>query len=70
MSFARTGDPNNSAIPNWPACTPDHIYTLVTSKNTRVECNYDDDKLNSISKLYAEMSDKADFAYEGLELTI
>lgn len=31
---------------------------------------YDDDKLNSISKLYAEMSDKADFAYEGLELTI
>ena len=24
MSFARTGDPNNSAIPNWPACTPDH----------------------------------------------
>ena len=50
MSFARTGDPNNSAIPNWPACTPDHIYTLVTSKNTRVECNYDDELMKVIPK--------------------
>ena len=53
MSFARTGDPNNSAIPNWPACTPDHIYTLVTSKNTRVECNYDDELMKVLEAFQA-----------------
>lgn len=48
MAFARTGNPNHAGIPNWPACTPDQVYTLVTSKNTRVECNYDNELMETI----------------------
>lgn len=32
--------------------------------------SYDDDKLNSIAKIYGDLADKADFAYEGLEIEI
>lgn len=32
--------------------------------------SYDDDKLNSIAKVYGDLADKADFAYEGLEINI
>ena len=32
--------------------------------------SYDDDKLNSIAKIYGDSADKADFAYEGLEINI
>ena len=32
--------------------------------------SYDDDKLNSIAKIYGELADKADFAYEGLVINI
>lgn len=34
------------------------------------EPSYDDDKLNDIAKMYGDLVDKADFAYEGLELSI
>lgn len=50
MGFARNGNPNHETIPNWPACTPDKLYTLVTSKNTRVECNYDNELMTAILK--------------------
>ncbi|MBR2526077.1 hypothetical protein IKE67_06385 [bacterium] len=32
--------------------------------------SYDDEKLNNIAKLYGDLADKADFAYEGLEINI
>ena len=32
--------------------------------------SYDDDKLNNIAKIYGDLADKADFAYEGLEINI
>ncbi len=32
--------------------------------------SYDDEKLNTIAKFYGEVADKADFAYEGLEINI
>ena len=32
--------------------------------------SHDDDKLNSIAKIYGDLADKADFAYEGLEINI
>ena len=32
--------------------------------------NYNDEKLDNISKFYANLSDKADFSYEGLEIEI
>lgn len=41
MAFARTGDPNNAAIPVWPASAPGKEQTMIFDKNTRVRCNYD-----------------------------
>lgn len=41
MAFARTGDPNNAAIPAWPASAPGKEQTMIFDKNTRVRCNYD-----------------------------
>ena len=32
--------------------------------------SYTDEKLDTIAKLYANLSDKADFAYEGLEIEL
>jgi len=32
--------------------------------------SYDDEKLNTISKFYGDIADKADFSYEGLEISI
>ncbi len=32
--------------------------------------SYDDDKLNSIAKIYGDLADKADFAYEWIEINI
>lgn len=50
MAFARCADPNHENIPDWPACTPDKLYTLITSKETRVACNYDDELMHAILK--------------------
>lgn len=41
MAFARTGDPNNAAIPEWPTSAPGKEQTMIFDKNTRVRCNYD-----------------------------
>ena len=41
MAFARTGDPNNSCIPAWPASTEGREATLLLDEQTRVLENYD-----------------------------
>lgn len=41
MAFARTGNPNNEAIPFWPASTPEEEQVLVIGKETQIKCNYD-----------------------------
>ena len=41
LAFARTGNPNNSAVPEWPACEPEKEYVLVMDAHTRVKENYD-----------------------------
>jgi para-nitrobenzyl esterase len=39
-AFARTGNPNNSAIPHWPAYTASDRATLVLDRNCRVDNDY------------------------------
>ena len=41
MAFARTGDPNNAAIPAWPASREGSEQILVIDENTRTLKNYD-----------------------------
>lgn len=41
MAFARTGDPNNSEIPVWPASTAKAEHTMVFGKETDVRTNHD-----------------------------
>ncbi len=41
MTFARTGNPGNAAIPAWPACTADCEYTMVINNQWDVRENFD-----------------------------
>ncbi len=50
IAFAGSGDPNHAGIPQWKACTPEKLYTLVTSKQTQAACNYDDDLMRAMLK--------------------
>jgi para-nitrobenzyl esterase len=37
LAFAKTGDPNNKAIPHWPAYNPEQRPTMLFDLKTRVE---------------------------------
>jgi para-nitrobenzyl esterase len=37
LAFAKTGDPNNKAIPHWPRYNADQRPTMIFDLNTRVE---------------------------------
>ncbi len=41
MAFARTGDPNNSKIPDWPVSKPGRENTMAFGQKTEVRCNHD-----------------------------
>ena len=41
MAFARTGNPDNEAIPHWPSCREGTESVLVLDDHTRVLENYD-----------------------------
>ncbi len=41
MAFAKTGNPENPEMPNWPACTPEEEATLVIGKDSEVKVNFD-----------------------------
>lgn len=41
MAFARTGDPNHSAIPAWKPSAPGEEWTLIIDRKTEVRCNHD-----------------------------
>ncbi len=41
MAFAHTGNPNNAAVPQWPASTPDKEQTMIFDSQTRLRCNHD-----------------------------
>jgi para-nitrobenzyl esterase len=41
LAFARTGNPNHSALPEWPAFNPDGISTMFFDDECRVRHNHD-----------------------------
>ena len=41
LAFARTGNPNNDAIPDWPASTAEVENTMVFDTDTRLRPNFD-----------------------------
>ena len=41
LAFARTGCPDNGAIPSWPACEEGKENTLIIDAHTRVRENHD-----------------------------
>jgi para-nitrobenzyl esterase len=50
-AFARTGDPNNPNIPNWPAYDTATRATMIFDADTRVE----NDPRGEIRKFWAQM---------------
>ena len=48
IQFARTGNPNHSGLPEWPAFTPDRVPTMVFDNSCEVKNNYDGDARNSL----------------------
>lgn len=41
IAFAKTGDPNNIALPHWPASKPGQEQTMIFCEDTNVRCNHD-----------------------------
>ena len=63
MAFARTGDPNNGTIPQWPASREGKEAVLVLDGNTRVLENFDHALIRGLEKHAGEISRKmAEFA--------
>jgi para-nitrobenzyl esterase len=50
MQFAKTGDPNHAAIPNWPPVTSQAEPTMLFDRDCQVRTNYDDELLAFIEK--------------------
>lgn len=50
MAFAKSGDPQNPAVPDWPACTPEKENTLVIGKKINVRENFDHDLIPVLEK--------------------
>ena len=53
LAFARTGNPNNTAVPDWPASEPGKEHVLIMDAHTRVKENYDHRLMETCAK-YAE----------------
>ncbi len=51
LAFAKTGDPNNPDIPNWPRFDPDQRATLVLGPETRIE----QDPYQALRKLWLDL---------------
>lgn len=56
ISFAKTGNPNHSGIPQWEACTPEHEMTMIFDKECYVAENFDDEILKLLKEFYPEMT--------------
>ena len=50
MAFARTGNPQNPEVPNWPVSTPETEYTLVIGKESEVKENFDHELIPVLGK--------------------
>ena len=51
MAFAKTGNPENPEMPNWPACTPEEEATLVIDKESAVKVNFDHELVPMLAKV-------------------
>ncbi len=56
MAFARTGNPDNGAIPHWPACSEGRESVLVLDGNTRVLVNYDHELVHGLESCAEEIT--------------
>jgi para-nitrobenzyl esterase len=53
IQVARTGNPNHSGLPDWPAFTPDRVPTMVFDNTCEVKNNHDGEARNSLSQPWA-----------------
>lgn len=58
IAFARTGNPNNSAIPYWPESTPEEERTMVFGKQTELRCNFDEKLVPLAAELIGPILEK------------
>ena len=54
LAFARSGDPNNDAIPAWPASKPGREQVLLLDGDMRVKENYDHDLIKALEAVMLE----------------
>ena len=50
IAFARTGNPNHAALPEWSPSTPEEERIMVFDKQTRQRINYDEELIPLVSK--------------------
>lgn len=62
IQFARTGNPNHSGLPQWPAVTPEEEPTMIFDRQCKVVNNYDDELMNMFDKACGPISLAALFA--------
>ena len=63
VSFAKTGDPNHAALPEWRPCTKDELVTMIFDKEADARVNFDDELL----ELYARIAPKFEMNFPGME---
>ena len=51
LAFARSGDPNNPAIPDWPAYTAANHATMVFNVNSKAVAGFRDDERKAMASL-------------------
>lgn len=55
MAFARSGNPANPEVPEWPCCTPEKEFTMLFGKETRLGVNHDAELLPPFAEYQGEI---------------
>lgn len=58
IAFAKTGNPNNAAIPEWPACRPDCERVMVFDNETHVVTNFDHALIPELCRVMLPLHEK------------